>query len=235
MRRLSPVLLFAAAALALTGCERPQSEAAFGERVRAYLLEHPEVLEEAINKLQAQRTAEAAATAKTMLASNTKALLADSRDPVIGDPRAPITVVEFFDYRCGYCKASAPEVLALTEQNRDVRLVMKEMPILSPESEYAARVALVAAKAGKYKPVHRALMAERAVDKANVDRIARANGVDPSGANDPAITSHIEAVHALAGALQINGTPAFVVGDQIVAGADMAALQAAIDAQRKRG
>lgn len=219
---------------ALAGCEGAQNDAAFGQKVRAYLLEHPEVIEEAVNRLNARKEATAAAETGKRLVAYREALAGDARDPVLGARSAPITVVEFFDYRCGYCKASAPEVLALVEQNRDVRLVMKEYPILSPESEYAARVALVAAKQGKYAPVHRALMAERAINKASVDRIAKANGVDVSGANAGDVTEHLTAVQNLAASLQVGGTPAFVVGEQMIPGADMAALQAAIAAERRR-
>ena len=233
MRALAAPLL----ALALAGCgaQSAASDEAFGQKVRAYLLEHPEVLEEAINKLQQTRTAEAAAGAQKLLASNQKALIQDARDPVIGAPNAPITVVEFFDYRCGYCKASAPAVLKIAEENKDVRLVMKEMPILSPESELAARLALQAAKAGKYEAVHLALMAERALDEASIARIARAHGLTPPTTTDAAVTSHLRDVQTLAEQLQITGTPAFIVGEQIIAGADMDALRQAIAAQRKRG
>lgn len=225
--------LAAAGLLLAAGCERPLDDAAFGQRVRTYLLTHPEVLQEAMQQLETRAAATSAADAKRLIGQHREALLEDARDPVIGDRKAPVTVVEFFDYRCGYCKASSPEVLALVERNRDVRLVMKEMPILSPESEYAARAALLAAKQGKYATVHRALMAERAVTRASVDRIARTHGVSLAGIDGSALTQHLQAVHVLAGQLKVGGTPAFVVGDKMIAGADMAALQQAIAEQRR--
>lgn len=223
--------VFAAALLALAGCQAPTDDAAFGQKVRAYLLEHPEVLEEAIGRLQAKKAAEAEAGAQKLLASNRPALLQDPRDPVIGDPKAPITVVEFFDYRCGFCKTAAPDVLKLVQENRDVRLVMKEMPILSPASERAARVALAAGPA-KYVAVHTALMSERALDEAAVDRIARANGIALTGLDAPALTDHLGDVRALATQLSVDGTPAFIVGNRMIAGADIDALRAAIAAER---
>jgi protein-disulfide isomerase len=232
---LRTILTAATAVLALSACTADASDDAFGAKVRTYLLEHPEVLEEALLKLQEKKTlAEAEGVGKALVA-NRKALVADPRDPVIGDPKAPITVVEFFDYRCGYCKAVAPEVLALVQQNKDVRLVLKEMPILSPQSEQAARLALAAAKQGKYPAVHRALMSERALDEAAMTRIAQANGVDMAKADAAAINAHIADVHKLAEALRVTGTPAFIVGDQVIAGADVEALKAAIAAARSQG
>jgi protein-disulfide isomerase len=230
---LRSILTAAAAGLLLSACNADADDAAFGQKVRAYLLAHPEVLEEALTKLQETKTANAASESVKLLAANRQSLIADPRDPVIGDPKAPITVVEFFDYRCGYCKSSTPEVLALVAEQKDVRLVMKEMPILSPQSEQAARLALVAHAQGKYAAVHRALMAERALDEASIKRIASANGVDVAGMNATATTTHLTDVQALAETIGVGGTPAFIVGEQMIAGADMAALRAAIAAARK--
>lgn len=237
--RTRPLLLAAAAALALAGCQQAD-DAAFGSRVRAYLLEHPEVLEEAINKLNEQRAQTAAAETVKLVAANRQALERDPRDPVIGRPDAPITVVEFFDYRCGFCKSAAPDVLALADQN-DVRVVMKEMPIL-PDSDtgrlgvslQAAKVALIARDQGKYAEVHRALMAERALDSAAVERIARANGIDPASLDAPALQKHLDDIQSLAAKLSVDGTPAFFVGDKVISGADMDAVRAAIEAQRQK-
>lgn len=234
------LLLTAIATLALAGCQ-PAGDEAFGQRVRAYLLDHPEVLEEAINKLNETRARTASADSLKLLASNRPALVDDPRDPVVGDPKAPITVVEFFDYRCGFCKSAAPDVLALVEANKDVRLVMKEMPILADAetgavgvSGRAARVALAAYGQGKYLPVHRALMAERGLDAVAVDRIARENGVDVSGLESPAVTDHLADIEQLARTLGIDGTPAFIIGDTTVAGANIEAIRQAVAAQRRK-
>ena len=144
--------------------------------MRAYLLEHPEVLEEAIQRLDEKRTAQATADQGKALAANRRALTADPRDPVAVAANGTITVVEFFDYRCGFCKSAAPEVLKLLQTEKDVRLVFKELPILPDAngrigvSERAARLALAARSSGKYVAVHRDLMAERALDDAGSAR-----------------------------------------------------------------
>lgn len=205
----------------------------FGAKVRAYLVANPEVLEEALNALEARKTAAATAGAAQAIVANRAALVSDARDPVLGRADAPITVVEFFDYRCGYCKAAAPELLALVDAQPDVRVVMKELPILSPVSTVAAKLALAAKDQGKYTAVHRALMTERALDQAAVDRIARANGVDLTRQNAAAVDKHIADVAALAERVRVGGTPAFIIGDQMIAGADMAAVRTAIEAVRR--
>ncbi len=227
-----------AAVLALGACSAsaPDQGAAdpeFGAKVRAYLLTNPEVLEEALAALQVKKETVASASAAQAIAANRAALMSDARDPVLGRADAPITVVEFFDYRCGYCKAAAPEVLALVDAQTDVRFVMKELPILSPVSTTAARLALAAKAQGKYPAVHRALMAERALDETAVARIAEANGVDVTAVDAAALDKHIADVAALAEKIRVSGTPAFIVGDQMIAGADMAAVRTAIAAARR--
>lgn len=240
MRRLA---ILAAAALLASACSQAgaESDAAFGQRVRAYLVSNPEVLEEAFQALEAKRETVATANAAKAIAQNRRALVSDARDPVLGRPDAKITVVEFFDYRCGFCKSAAPEVLALAGSQPDVRFVMKELPILADRdtgqvgvSAVAARVALLAKQQGKYPAVHRALMAERALDGAGVQRIAEANGVNMSRIDDPALGRQLADVHTLAQAIGVDGTPAFIVGDTLIPGADLDALQKAIDAERKK-
>ena len=242
MKRSAPVLL---TLLLLTGCNEARGDAAFGQRVRAYLLEHPEVLEEAIRKLDENRSAQAAATQTRAVSGARAALEQDSRDFVFGNPQGAVTVVEFFDYRCGYCKAVAPEVLAMVKREGDVRFVMKEFPILPDQgtgqlgvSERAARAALAAKAEGKYLELHRDLMAERALDDAAIERIARKHGLDPAALNQAgaadAVDRQLTDVHELAQAIGIEGTPAFIVGGTVIPGADLNALRAAIAAERKR-
>jgi protein-disulfide isomerase len=224
----------------LAACQ-PADDAAFGQRVRAYLLEHPEVLEEAIRKLDETRAVQATAAQAKALATARGALERDPRDPVIGNPDGAITVVEFFDYRCGYCKTVAPELIAMVEREGDVRLVLKELPILADPgtgrvgvSERAARLALAAEKAGKYLPVHRALMAERALDDADLQRIAQSHGLSAAPAT-PGADEHLVAVQQLAEQIGVNGTPAFVVDGRMIAGANLEGLRAAIaEARAKR-
>ncbi len=230
MTLLIRAALAASAALSLSACS-PSSDAAFGEKVRAYLLEHPEVLVEASQKLQQKQIAEAANIAKSGLAKNRAALEQDPRD-FVANPNGKITVVEFFDYNCGYCKLAAPQVVELIAQNPDVRFVFKEYAFQTEDSIIAAKLALTPeGKAGGVK-LYQELMAQKPLNQASIDRSLAAAGVDSvaarKAANDPAIQKQIEDVHALAEALAIDGTPAFVVGDKIVHGADIAALKAAI-------
>ena len=243
MRRSFTLALAALAAAGLTACSQANGQdEAFGQKVRAYLLEHPEVLEEAIRALDAKRSAEAAADQTKALAANRKALEADPRDPVVG--KGPITVVEFFDYRCGYCKSSAPEVLKLVASNKDVRFVFKEFPILPDAngrigvSERAARIALAAKDSGKYVDLHRDLMAQKALDDAAVTRVAQKHGLDAAtllrAGQAPAVDEHLADTHELAQKLNIAGTPAFVIGNTVIPGADLEALRAAISDARKK-
>ncbi|WP_340646895.1 DsbA family protein [Phenylobacterium sp.] len=227
-------VLALAAVLALSGCQKT-ADAAFGQKVRAYLLEHPEVIEEAVQKLQENKVAEAANLAKAGLVKHRKALEQDPRD-FVANPNGKITVVEFFDYRCGYCKTSAPEILKIIQDNPDVRFVFKEFPIFGGESNLAAKVALSPAGKAKGLALHQSFMAEKALDEAAIDRHLAAAGINPAQAraagDSAAVQKHISDTRELAQALGIEGTPAFVVGDRLVPGADMAALHAAIAAAK---
>jgi protein-disulfide isomerase len=231
-------LAFAAASLAilsLIGCGPAKADKAFGEKVHAYLIEHPEVLVEMSAKLQEKQSAEKASTAKGAIAKYRQALERDPRD-FVANPNGSITVVEFFDYRCGYCKLAAPQMLALIQQNPDVRFVFKDFVIFGHDSEVAARMVLGAKAQGKTIDFHKRLMAEKSLDEAAVMRIAQEVGIDVAKARASAgsatTTQHLADTHALAEALAIEGTPAFFVGDQMIAGADMHALKLAIDQAR---
>jgi protein-disulfide isomerase len=232
---------FLAACQPKAGEDKPsKAEKAFGESVRAYLLEHPEVLEEVVAKLQDKKRAEALNAhqdAQRLIPQYRKALERDPRD-FVANPDGRITVVEFFDYNCGYCKVAAPEVLRIIEENPDVRFVFKEWPIFGAASESAARVALTPAAKAKGLILYKAWMAEKPLTEAGIDRHLSALGVDPVAARKvaagPEVGRQISEVRDLAGALRLQGTPAFVVGDVIIPGADMQALRAAI-AKAKAG
>lgn len=233
------------AALTLSACTRANDEEAFGRQVRAYLLEHPEVLEEAIRKLDENRAAETAAVQTKAVSQARTALERDGRDFVFGNPEGAITVVEFFDYRCGYCKAVTPEVLDLVQRAGDVRFVLKEFPILPDRdtgavgvSERAARIAIAAKAQGKYLEVHRDFMAERALDDAAIERIVAKHGLDPDKlaeiAASDAVDAQLIATHELAQAVGVNGTPTFIVGGSVIPAADLEALRAAIRKARPK-
>jgi protein-disulfide isomerase len=242
----APLIALSLFALAGAGCHAqspPESAAdkAFGAKVRAYLLAHPEVIQEVVEKLQAQQTAAKDADARAAVVTHRQALEHDARDGVIGAPQGKITVVEFFDYRCPYCKAAAPELQKLLAANPDVRLVLKEFPILDSEdqshiSEDAARGALAALPQGRYAQVHNALLAEHRLDEAAIHDVLSRNGVDLTKdqalSSAKPITDHLADNHALARDLGVDGTPAFVIGDTVISGARLDDLQAAITAAR---
>ena len=227
----------AAASSAATSSPAGETAAdrAFGARVRAYLLNHPEVIQEAVQKLDEQTTAQAAASARAAILQHGAALNHDPRDPVAGALNGSQTLVEFFDYRCPYCKVAAPQLPAFLAAHPNVRLVFKEFPILSETSEVAARYALAAARQGKYLPVHQALMKLPTLDLATIQQVLKENGVDlaraKADADGPAIKRQIEETHALASALGVNGTPAFITGSTLSAGWMPEELDAALKAQ----
>jgi protein-disulfide isomerase len=227
----------AIAGLALVGCDRPAAKPSdrFGEKVRAYLLEHPEVLMEASQKLQEKQAQQQAVSAQKAIGQYRQAIERDPRDIVI-NPNGSLTVTEFFDYRCGYCRHAAPEVVALLQNNPDIRLVLKDFVIFGHDSEAAARLALGAKDQGKSLELYKALMAENALDASAALRIAKGLGIDldkakPIGESE-AVTQHLADTDALARTLQLSGTPAFIVGDTLVPGADINALKLAIEQTR---
>jgi protein-disulfide isomerase len=229
MRRAALALLSLCAVIALptagcsaepqNGAKAPAVDAAFGEKVRAYLMEHPEVIQEVMNRWQEVQAEKLTLAAATAIHDNRKALERDARDPVLGNPNGVVTVTEFFDYRCPYCKAATPALPAFLEKHKNVRFVFKELPILSEASEHAARMALAAKMQGKYQAVHTALMSAPVLDDQTIDQILMSRGVDVAKAHKdaqgPEIKAHLEDVKKLAMTLGVGGTPAFIVGDKV--------------------
>lgn len=236
LRRAATFALpLAVAGLALSGCDQAKPDKAFGEKVRAYLLEHPEVLMEASQKLQEKQASQQAASAQKAIGQYRQAIERDPRDIVI-NPAGTVTVTEFFDYRCGYCKHAAPEIVDLVQKNPDIRLVLKDFVIFGHDSEAAARIALGAKDQGKSLELYKALMAEKSLDAATALRVAQGLGVDLAKAKaageSQAVTQHLADTEALAKTLALQGTPAFIVGDTLIPGADINALKLAIDQTR---
>jgi protein-disulfide isomerase len=213
---------------------------AFEQRVRNYLLEHPEVLVEALQRYQQQQQIDAAGQDRAAIAAHRDALLSDEAAPVGGNPEGDVTLVEFFDYNCPYCRRVAPAVLEAEQKDPQLRVVYKEFPILGPNSDYAARAALAAHRQSqeKYIELHKALMASSGVvDEARVLEAAASVGLDlgrrKAGMEDPAIAEAIARNLALAEALRITGTPGFVIGDVVFRGAtDTATLAGLIKRAR---
>jgi protein-disulfide isomerase len=235
---LRPAALAAAGlalSLGLAGCGKSPADAAFDNKVRAYLLEHPEVIREALIRLQEKEDrAQNGQAIKALANADVRRQLEHDPRDFVANPGGKVTVTEFYDYRCGHCINAAPKILALIEQHPEVRFVFKEFVIFGPDSLYAARAALAVRKAGgDYVGVYRDFMASKALDPDVVDAILRKHGVDPGILADPAFQKTADAqlndVRALAKTVGAAGTPHFVVGNEIVEGEDMESLAAAIN------
>jgi len=223
--RLTAALLVSFFATMLPGMALSQDVS--DDRIKALIAEtlrdNPELILEALQALEA-RQAEAEAAAAAAVLTNERALLErDPNAPVLGNPDGDVTVVEFFDYNCPYCKRAMPEIDALLAQDGQIRLVLREWPILSEGSALAARAALAARKQGKYPEMHDALMTMRGKLEADtVMRIAGEVGLDleklKADMQSPEVEEHIATSMRLADALGFSGTPAFIVGDQLIPG-----------------
>ena len=211
------------AASSLAKADRAAIEAV----VREYILSHPEILPEAMERLQSKGAAQ-------QVTDNRGALETPFPGAVLGNPRGTITLVEFTDYACGYCRQSVGDVRALIAAHPDLRIVVRELPILSPASTEAAKMALVAAAQGKYAAFHDAMFAGSRPDAASIAVAASAAGVDPAAAA-PGAAGELANNLDLARKLGINGTPAWVVGDRLLVGAvGREALEAAIAEARAK-
>ncbi|BBE00049.1 DsbA family protein [Sphingobium amiense] len=194
----------------------PTDKAAIERIVHDYILDHPEIIPQAVEKLQAKR-----------MSSTIEASRSTLEKPYAGaweGAAAPdVTVVEFFDYACGYCRASLPDLAKLVGSDAKVRVVYRELPILSDESGEAAKVSLLAAEKGQYMPYHKALYAAGKVTRDTIVAAAAKAGITKTEA-EAAIASNrynaeIASNIALAQKLQASGTPTFVIGDQVLNGA----------------
>ncbi len=200
--------------------------AAFRDEVRAYLLDNPEVIMEAVDVLERRQAAEQVANDAALVAHNASEIFDDGVSFVGGNPDGDITFVEFVDYKCGYCKKAFPEVASLIEDDGNIRIIYKEFPILGEESLLASRFAISAKLIGgdeAYGPLHDALMTMRGRATAeSLTALADGLGLDGAailaGISDPKVDEIIGANHALAQRLQISGTPTFVMEDQLVRG-----------------
>jgi protein-disulfide isomerase len=225
------VALDRAAAQEVSDAERKRIEAI----VRDYLAKNPIVVVDALRAYEENRQADA-------LVANRAALERDPGTPFAGNPKGDVTIVEFFDYRCGYCKKVTPVVREVLKKDGNVRFVFKEFPILGPDSRKAAEAAQAAWKIepDKYLAFHVAMMENRgSLDEARILEIAKSVGLDPAklktAMTDPSVKAKLNDNLELAQKLQIGGTPAFVVDDQIMPGAvDLETLVAAVEAARKQ-
>ena len=206
----------------------PGSKAEMDALIRAYILENPEIIEEALIQLRERERASEQNQQAALIADNQSRLINNPADYSVGPDDAPITVVEFFDYRCGYCKRSASWTMALPEAfDNQVRVVFKEYPILSPESEQAALAAIAAGQQGKYEQMHTALMQ---LDNAGgfgpqqIDEVAKSVGVDVlqmrADMQTAPVIAALEDSMRLGRDIGVSGTPNFIIGNQMVPGAN---------------
>lgn len=190
------------------------------------ILERPEIVMEAVEILRAREAEAQAQAASEALDARRAEIVSADNAPVLGNPEGSVTVVEFFDYNCPYCRRAAADLHALMEADPDLRVLYREWPILGDASVVAARASLAAHAEGgaeAYEAFHMALMnGSGRVDEAAIEAAAEAAGLDMDrlreGMEAPEVTAHIEASTELAEALGISGTPAFVIGSEVVPG-----------------
>jgi protein-disulfide isomerase len=201
--------------------------AANGYFIRSYLLAHPEVLPEAMDRLR-DREASAAVEA------NRAAIETPFGGAWAGAADGDVTLVEFFDYACPYCRASNPDVARLLREDRRLKVVWRDYPVLGPDSEQAAVASLAAAQAGRYRRFHDALYAAGRPSAATIATARQAAGLTDVQPTD-AIRGEVQRNYELARAIGATGTPTFVIGDRVLQGAvGYDALRAAIAEARAR-
>jgi len=217
----------------------PGGEDGIQKAIHDYILAHPEVIIQSIRIAKEREQERLAALAGSKIATFKKDLLDDPTAPILGNPKGDVTVVEFFDYRCPYCRQVEPFLETLVKDDPGVRIVQKEFPILGPASVNAARVALAANKQGKLKEFHDRMMARKPnFDDTTVLMVAEEAGLDigrlKSEMNGPDIEAELARTREIAKALRLNGTPAFIVGSALVPGAtDLETLKSMVDDTRR--
>jgi protein-disulfide isomerase len=235
------VCLFLSPALAQAPTSPSSPDRAAIEKiVREYLLKNPEVLVEAMDELRRRQEVAASEASKQAIGAYRKDLLEDEATPVGGNVKGDVTLVEFFDYHCGYCKQVHEPMQTLMREDKNLRVVYKEMPILSPESRIAAAGALAARKQGKYVEMHNALMSARGkLTKDRVLAVAKEQKLDVAKLEKdmelPEIQAALNRNLQLAQQLGVDGTPAFIIGDQFAPGAlPIEQLRAMVAQARKK-
>jgi protein-disulfide isomerase len=241
-----PLLLLPVLALALLAAPARADDALtpaqtdqVNKLIHDYFMNNPKALIDAIEHAEASAKQDEESQSKALIQSHREELEQDPTSPVLGNANGDVTIVEFFDYRCPYCKATAPTLQTLIGQDPKLRVVMKEFPILGKESVFASRVALVARKHGKYAEFHEAMFALKTkVDDAATLDVAKSVGLDPAMVKKEAESADIDAIlkhnYDLAKSLNVGGTPAFVIGDTLLPGAvELKDFQDAVAAARK--
>jgi protein-disulfide isomerase len=212
--------------------------------VKDYLMQHPEVITDALNAMQAKQEADASNRQKKMVADNLDSIVNAPQNAILGNPNGDVTLVEFFDYNCGYCKRGLADMVKLLQNDKNLRVELRDYPILAPGSIEAANVALAVKnqlKGDKFLPFHQELLSTRgAVDKDRALQVAQDAGVDMTKLQadlaDASLKKGIASNLQLGDKLGINGTPSYVIGTEIVPGAiGYDGLKQKIDSVRKCG
>jgi protein-disulfide isomerase len=199
-------------------------EKAIVDVVRDYLTKNPEILVEMTTELDKRQQAAESEKQQKVIGDNADSIFRSPLSYTAGNPKGDVTVVEFFDYNCGFCRRALPDVVKLVDTDDKVRVVFKELPIFGEESEWAAKAALAAGKQGKYFEMHQKLYtAPGKADKDKALRVASELGLDvpqlEKDMEDPSITKALEETKELAQKLGVQGTPLYLIGDRIVPGA----------------
>jgi protein-disulfide isomerase len=203
-----------------------EGDAAIDQSIRDFLARHPEVVVEAQQKYAQIQADKEALEAKSAVAENRSKLISDPSSPIVGNPDGKITLVEFFDYNCGYCRKAHEDMLTVQKNNPDMKIVLQPFPILGPDSTAAHMVAAAfnSLYPAKYPEFHSAILsAPEKADEASVMDIAKSLGGDEAAIRlamaKPTVNEGFTRTYALANALKITGTPTYVIGDEIVSGA----------------
>ena len=213
--------------------------AAMEDFVRNFILDNPEVLMESVNRYRDEEVKKKEEGSVKVLKEN-MSFLNSGKHPQIGNPKGNVTVVEFFDYNCGYCKHALKAVQELTEKDKNVRVIFMEFPILSAASTVASKWAVAANMQGKYWAFHQATLESNAPkDEENLAKIAQSVGMDVEKAKKDAAGKEVEnymaSVRSFGDKLSVTGTPAFIIGEQIIRGyVEYPAFQTIVDNERKK-
>lgn len=214
-------LMTAAMIFAAAPARAEMTEADVQRIVEQYLMDHPETILKSVDSYQ-RKTMETRST--DAIKRNNDDLFRDQRSPFIGSEKADVVIVEFFDYNCGYCKKAFPELKSVVDGDKKLKVIFKDLPILGPTSETAAKWALAAHMQGKYFEFHQAMMKHQGPITDDVlEKAAKEAGADvakiKTDMNSTDVTVQIEKNKALANQMGISGTPAFVIGQEVIPGA----------------
>ena len=240
IRFVPPIAVLLLLATGAAAADAPEKQA-LDQAIRSYLLEHPEVIIQSLEKYQQKQHEEQEKASTEALTTRKDDLYNHPMTPVTGNPNGDVTIVEFFDYQCGYCKRTMQTVLEVQKEDPKLRIAWKELPILGPASEFAARAAMAAKRQNKYLDFHVAVMGNRGpLTQDTVFQLAGKAGISVDrlkrDMQDPAIDKYLRDTLLLAQQLGITGTPGFVIGGKLVPGAiDKGQMKELIAEARKQG